>query len=96
VSKIYVNDIGRTISVSVGEDLTGATVTLIKVLKPNGEQPDWVGTIQSPPSNGILTYTTVDGDLDCHGAWFVQGYMEKGSRKVRGETATFTVYRRWK
>ena len=98
MSKIYVDDIGRTISVSLGIDLTLMTVRQILVYKPNGQQVTWTGTLVGPASNGVLQYTTIAGDLNCSGAWRIQGYVENagGTIKEKGETSIFTVYDQWK
>jgi len=92
VGKFYTDEVGRVISVSVGIDLTGATIKKILVLKPNGQKPEWTGVVTGSAVEGVFSYTTVAGDLNCAGVWKVQAYVENSGKKVYGQTATFTVY----
>jgi hypothetical protein len=98
MSKWYVGDVGRTITVALGIDLTPMTVKEILVIKPNGQFVEWPGTILGDAKNGIIIYTTVYGDLNCSGVWRAQGKVENaaGTIKKKGETFTFTIYDRFK
>ncbi len=98
MSKMYVNDVGRTITISLGIDLTLMTVKQILVSKPNGQQITWTGAVIGDPKDGLFGYTTIFGDLNCSGLWKIQGYVENiaGTIKKKGETAVFTVYEGFK
>ncbi len=86
------NDEGTKIVISLTEivngavqafDLTGATTTTIKFRKPggNGTILEEIAVIESPPTAGQISYTTVTGFLDTVGEWDVFGYVENPSGK---------------
>ena len=89
MSKIYVGDVGTSISLNTGLDLTGATVTDIYVKKPDGTLVTWTGTVTD---DTCITRVTQAGDLDQKGVYYVQAKLSLGGWVGRGETANFTVY----
>jgi len=96
-NKIYINSIGVTISVTCRDydynllDLTTATVHEFIVKKPDGEEVVWVATV-SGTNKEILTYTTIDGDLDCAGSYIIQGLISVGTFTGYSEAFEFKVY----
>jgi hypothetical protein len=69
VTAIHVGDVGTVITIDVaGTDLSGATDILIYYRKPSGETGSWTGTLDVD----VITYTTVTGDIDEDGVWFLQ------------------------
>lgn len=95
--KVYKDDVGVQIRVNTGIDLTTATVVMLYISKPNGQNTTWACAKEQPYTNGILTWTTVQGDLNAVGVYKVQAYAEFGqTRKYWGETGNFQIYDRWK
>jgi hypothetical protein len=56
----------------VAVDLHTATEKVLIFRKGNGDTAQVDATFATDGSNGVLTYTFVDGDLDKPGAWQVQ------------------------
>jgi hypothetical protein len=94
VGKIYVSDWGVIIRAYTGINLTGATSLKYKVIKPDGRLVEWTPTVESPATDGYLTYTTVSGDLDSGGLYKLNAYVVFASGVFTGETCTFRVYKR--
>jgi hypothetical protein len=92
MSKIYKGEYGIEIRCKTGIDLTGAQTTELHVSKPDGRTMRKTATIEAPESAGILTYTTVRGDLDVPGTYRIYSYVTFASSSFRGETAVFQVY----
>lgn len=87
-SKVYQGDVGTLIRMDTGSDLSSATTTNIKVIKPSGATAEWVGT-----ANGtFVEYTTVAGDLDEVGAYVVYVYVETPSWSGHGEPDELKVW----
>jgi hypothetical protein len=84
---VFKNDIGTVIQVDVGSDVTGATTSRIKFIKPDGTSGYWNATI----STQYLRYTTVEDDLDQVGEWDAQAYVELAAGKWHGEVTRFKV-----
>ena len=96
LDKIHVNDIGTNLRVTVEDDgavvdLTGHTALVYKFTKPDSTTLYKSGTAYVAAS-GIMNYTTVDGDLDQKGIWFLQCYVEIPSGNWHTNKATFTVH----
>lgn len=85
-NKYYVGDVGTDIIVDCGQDITGATGTVIKYKKPDGSIGEWVATIYN---SNYLKYTVLAGDWDQQGNWYVNAYMILSGWTGRGETDTF-------
>lgn len=90
--KVYRGDIGTVIIVNTKEDLTAATVTNIKVKKPNKTEVIWTGEKYETTK---IKYIIQENDFDVAGEYFVQAYIEIPGWKGRGETTSFTVYERF-
>lgn len=91
--KIYVGDIGVTVNVATGLDLTTAETTTLLVRQPDGTEVEWAAAVDGDATDGNLTYTTVDGDLPRRGAYKLQAYVVLSSGEIfYGETANFHVY----
>lgn len=91
MANIYAGDSGIEFRVSVVVDITAATLTSYKVIKPDGTTATWAATRYD---NTTLTYTTQAGDMDLSGEYKIQAYVEFGpASKHTGETARFKVYK---
>jgi len=87
---VYKNDIGTTIRVDTGFDLTAATRTDLIVMKPNKNETVWTG---APSSAGatLIDYVVGIGDLDFVGDYLLQAYVELPGWSGRGITTTLVV-----
>ena len=90
---IYLGDIGTTIIVDTGIDLTGATTLELKVQKPSGAESTWTATIADgyTAPDGLLQYVTQSGDLDEVGSWKLQAHRIATGVNHLGDTAQFEV-----
>lgn len=81
----YLESVGDLIVIDLTDvvDLSTATSTAIRYRKPSGIEGEWTGVVV----NDTITYTTVAGDLDEAGVWFIQGEFVlptlTGSSKVK-------------
>jgi hypothetical protein len=92
MSLIYKDDIGVVLTVDTSNTAMPITTVLtLKVKKPDGTLVTLSPTVNY--TTGILTYTTVSGDLNIAGTYEVQvnGVFTDGS-VLRSNTDTFTVY----
>lgn len=88
MSKVYVGDTGTLIELDTGVSLAGATITEIKVKKPDGTIVTWPATV----SGTSLRYTTTDTSLDISGVWLLQAHVVLPSGEWSGETARMMVH----
>lgn len=70
-SPFYLESVGDIIVIDLTDkvDLSTATATSIRYRKPSGNEGEWAGTVV----DDTITYTTVAGDLDEAGVWYIQG-----------------------
>ena len=87
-SQFYLGDIGTEIIVDVCSDISTATLVSLKVMKPDGTEHTWVGTVYQTQ---YIRYITQVGDFDQVGEYRVQPYIEMPGWEGRGDTATFKV-----
>jgi len=91
----YVGDIGTIIKINMGEDLTtwDGDKFLYKVKKGDGSTAEWKNvTVEGGSDEGkkTLVYTTVNGDLNVNGSYFINPYGENGQGwKGHGRTVKF-------
>lgn len=95
--EIHVGNIGTMfkctiLSSNLPVNISSATTKLIIFLKPDGTRVEKAGTFFTDGTDGILTYTTVSGDLSVAGVWRIQGYVEIGSSVFYSNVQSFTVY----
>lgn len=88
MSKVYVGDTGTLIELDTGVSLTGATVTEIKVRKPDGTETTWAATV----SANKLHFQTLADSLDQPGIWKLQASVTLPSGKWLGETSELKVH----
>jgi len=89
MSKHYIGEVGTVITVECTETITGATDTVIAVLKPDGTTDEWTASIYGTTQ---LRCVTVSTDFSVAGTYYVQAYMTLGSWTGYGDTDTFEVY----
>ena len=63
-NKVYVEDAGTVVLLNTGTDLTEATVTNIKVKKPDGSEHTWVGTIHETKYVKYITQQLSAGGIN--------------------------------
>ena len=88
VDKHFVGEIGLTVIVDIGEDISTATAYALKIRKPSGAEVSWSASIYN---TNYLKYITVADDLDESGTYYLQSYIEIDQWKGRGETADFDI-----
>jgi len=93
--KVYIGDTPQ-LYVETGIDLTNVVLKKLKILSPKGVKLEVDATVESPATDGILTYDCVATDLPTAGIYKVQVYTTFAGGKVYyGETAQFKVYDLW-
>ena len=93
--KIYQYDIGTLFQLDVGEDVTDATTTEIKVKYPDATTDTWTATVNDDDNN-IIEYATVTGDLDQVGQHYIRAYIVLPAWGGHGETKEFWVHEAWR
>lgn len=89
--RIHLGDIGTIFRVTimeegVGVNLVGYTSILFRFKRPDGEILEVAAEIEDE-DEGIVSYTTVDGDLNLTGRWWLEldidlpGWQGKTSKK---------------
>jgi len=90
LSKTYVGDVGTIIIVDIGESVSAATYTALKVRKPGADtEYIWSGEVYN---TNYVKYTTVDGDFSIAGQYHVQPHIITSTWDGLGETITLTVF----
>tara|TARA_Y100000296_G_scaffold48602_1_gene55671 strand:- start:1185 stop:1499 length:315 start_codon:yes stop_codon:yes gene_type:complete len=94
-TKFIQDDTGKIIDVNVGIDITNAAALKLLVKKPDATEVEWVASEQQADP-GVLRYTTVAGDLDQEGAYYLHGFVETaGGALHTGRRASFMVVERY-
>ena len=89
----YTNEVGVTIQLNTGIDLTNATNTQIQVLQPNGSTATWTATVVALDRvNSVLQYVTQAGDLYYPGTYTVQPSAQFDNWVGLGQSSSFTIY----
>lgn len=89
MSKVYKGDIGTSIILDCGSDVSTASAQEIKVQKPQGSTTTWSATVYN---TNYLKHTTISTSVDDVGRYRLQAYVELTEWQGRGETADLTVY----
>lgn len=97
-NEIHQNDIGTVFRCTIYDnttlvDISGATTKQLIFKKPSGDKLTKSASFYTDGTDGILTYTTVSGDLDEIGTWKLQGYVVLASGSWKSDIHTFTVHR---
>lgn len=95
MGKVYKDTVGVLIQIDMGEDISDASTISLLVSKGGGSTDTWTATVSSSDNN-VLEYTTVDGDLDEAGTYYVQPSLVFSNWEGLGETITFVVYDSWR
>lgn len=92
MGKIYKGEWGIEIRCKTGIDLTGAQSKELHIIKPDGRKIAKPANVESPATNGILTYVTELDDFDVCGLYKIHSHVSFIGSRFRGETAIFKVY----
>lgn len=85
----YYGEEGVEIFVDTDYVLTGATLTVLRVKKPETKTVvSWIATIVNTDT---LYYVTTTDDLDEVGVYEIQPKVEIGTKKLRGDPFTMKV-----
>lgn len=96
-NEIRLNDVGTIFRVTFKDgayivDISVATTKQFIFKKPSGSNLTVSGSLYTDGTDGILQYTTVEGDLNETGLWKIQGYLVIGTNKHKSDIYTFRVY----
>lgn len=97
-NEIHKNDIGTEFRCTIKDDesvVDVSSVTLKQLLfkKPDGTVLTKTASFYTDGTDGIITYASIDGDLDQCGLWELQGYVEFGSTEFHSDIKNFMVHR---
>lgn len=93
MGKIFVGQDKLNLVVTVGQDITGATATLIKYIKPSGDTGSFSATI-TDATTGELTYDVQAGDLDQYSNWIFWAHITYADAQIGiGEPVSIHVFK---
>ncbi len=98
-NEIRVGDIGTKFQVTIKDgasvvDISSAISTKQIILKkPDGTKLTNTATFSSDGEDGVMHYTTVDGDLDVAGVWKLQGKVVITAGTFSTDIYSFKVHR---
>ena len=95
--EIHENDVGTLFKATIKDcpndlDISSASTKQLKFKKPGGDILVKAGTFFTDGTDGILTYTSVSGDLDECGRWRLQAFLVLGSSSYHSDVAKFRVF----
>ena len=94
---IRVADIGVTFKITITDcdtavDISTASTKQIWLYKPDGTVLTKTASFFTDGTDGIITYTTVSGDIDIAGFWRIEAYVVMGTSEYHSEIERFRVY----
>jgi len=97
-TEVHLGDVGTQFQVTFKDgstvvDISEATTKQLIFKKPSGNVLTKSGTFLTDGSDGILTYTTVSGDVNEIGRWQLQGYLVIAGKIFSSDIVKFRVYR---
>jgi hypothetical protein len=96
--EIHKDDIGVVFEFTVKDqdgvvvDVSGASTKTFIFDKPDGTNVNKTASFGTDGTDGILTYTTVSGDLDQIGIWHHQAHVVIPSGDFHSDITEFRVY----
>lgn len=98
-NEIHLNDIGTIFEITLYDceiilpDLPDATSLIIKFQKPDKKTTvDQPAEFKTDGTDGIVQYTTLNGDLDKTGNWKIQAFVITPSGSWHSDIGKFKVY----
>ena len=97
-NEIHLNDIGTKFLVTVTDgssavDISGASTKQIIIQKPSGTKLTVATAFDSDGTDGKMSYTTVEDDLDEAGSYKLQGKVAISDGTFYTDITSFKVYR---
>lgn len=98
IGEIHVGDVGTIFLVTIKDEndtVVDVSTSVGKTLifkKPDGTILSKTASFSTDGTNGEIQYTTIDGDLDLHGKWAIQAFIDFGSTEWYSDIDKFTVY----
>lgn len=94
---IRVGDVGIAFKVTISDcetivDISSASTKQILLYKPDGTVLTKTASFFTDGTDGILTYSTISGDIDLAGFWRIEAYVVLGASQYYSEIARFRVY----
>lgn len=98
-TKIHVGDVGTDFNITVlnkrGQPVDVSALSggiIFNFKKPDGTQIERSGSIVGDGTDGIVTYRTISGDIDLHGSWKLQVFLNTSSKQLHSSVLKFTVF----
>lgn len=95
---MHVGDVGTDFNITIltksGETVDISTVSdpiVFSFKRPDGTTFNRLGSVLGDGSAGIVTYRTVDGDIDQYGRWQLQVFVSFCSTELYTRVLKFTV-----
>jgi hypothetical protein len=98
-NEIHKGDIGTVFKVTIKDgtaavDISTATTKQIIFKKPGSTKLTKTASFFTDGTDGIITYTSISGDLGEEGMWKMQGYIVlTGGNTFYTDIHTFKIYR---
>lgn len=97
-NEIHKDDIGTQFTVTVKDgttavDVSTATVKQLIFKAPGGTILIKAAALVSGGTDGIIQYTSIDGDLSEDGVWKMQGKVVIGGNTFKTDITSFKVHR---
>lgn len=94
MGKVYVGDTGVKFTLSTEIDITGATIRLMKYIKPDGTIGSFTAIEEGNPTDGDISFTvTLVTQLDTGGRWVAWAKITHSDGTIStGEAEGFTIY----
>ena len=99
IDEIHVNDVGTTFTVTIKDqddvvvDISGAIDYDLIFRKPDNTIVTKTASLVTDGTDGKISYTFVDGDLDQYGLWHVQAFVDFGSTEWSSDIHKFKVHK---
>lgn len=99
LSKIVADDFGQVLRITFIDVDTDAAANIsayvtaqqMLLIDPDGNSATKVAAFLTDGSDGIITYTLVDGDIDEAGDWLLRGRVTSAAARLTTELAEFNV-----
>ncbi len=94
MGKIFVGDTGVKFTLDTETDITGASVRLMKVVKPDLTEVSFAAIEEGTPTAGVISFTiTLITQLNVAGRWRAWAKITHSDGTIStGEAEGFTVY----
>lgn len=88
MGKVHVGQTALDITRILGVDITGATETLLKFIKPSLKEGQWTAVVDDPLTGQITFSPTLTTDLDEYGVWRIWGKVTFSDGTIAESEAT--------